>query len=502
MIEDFFFICRVSVGFKGLHGVTTAQEVIKNGNKVLKRTIRTVEQIYKPTSTKEKLDRKNEMKARGTLLMALPNKDQLKFYSYKDAKFLMKAIEKRNKPDIETISLDDLYKNLKIYKPELKGSSSTSQNPQNVTFVSSKSTNSTSSTNEANNTAFEVSIAHSQGNTVNSTSIDNLSDAVICAFLASQPNSPQLAREDLEQINPDDLKEIDLHWEMAMLTIRARRFIKRTGRNFDINGQKLVLIENRGREYGRKTMPVKNPTENDLIAQDGIGGYDSSYQAKEEHPTNYALMALTSLGSSSSLDSERIRRMLSPDQIKDIPPYKGNYIPPKLDLISIDEQVESDFVDVVSNVVSSNVKTVESKHESVDVKNKGIYSIIETKPVRKNSFSPPIIEDWNYDDESEVEFETKVDVKTVRPSIEKIKFVKTAREKVDKGNPQQKEHRKKRVIEIGCSRHITGNKCYLTDYEDYNGGFVSFGNGKGRVSWQKVTQSSMDGFGEMITTVL
>nr|GFD21372.1 ribonuclease H-like domain-containing protein [Tanacetum cinerariifolium] len=68
---------------------------IKNGNKVLKRTVGTVEQIYEPTSAEKKLDMKNEMKARGTLLMAPPNKDQLKFHSYKYAKLLMEAIEKR-----------------------------------------------------------------------------------------------------------------------------------------------------------------------------------------------------------------------------------------------------------------------------------------------------------------------------------------------------------------------------------------------------------------------
>ncbi|GJZ16233.1 hypothetical protein Tco_0551910 [Tanacetum coccineum] len=215
-------------------------EVILNGNKVLKRTVGETKQEYEPTTVEEKQDRGNEIKARGTLLMTLPNKDQLKFHSYKDAKLLMKAIEKRyegnkeskkvqrtllkNKEEIETISLDDLYKNLKIYEPELTGSSSTSQNPQNVAFVSSNSTNSNcnSSTNEADNTAYGVSAAHTQ---CNPTSGDNLSDAMIYAFLASQPNSPQLAREDLEQIDPDDLEEMDLQWEMAMLTITARRFI-------------------------------------------------------------------------------------------------------------------------------------------------------------------------------------------------------------------------------------------------------------------------------------
>ncbi|GKG09332.1 putative ribonuclease H-like domain-containing protein, partial [Tanacetum coccineum] len=95
-------------------------------------------------------------------------------------------------------------------------------------------------TNKADNTAYGVSTVHTQGNGVNSTSPDNLlCDAVICAFLASQPNSPQLAQEDLEQLDPDDLEEMDLQWEMVMLIIRASRFIKRTGRKLDINGQRV-----------------------------------------------------------------------------------------------------------------------------------------------------------------------------------------------------------------------------------------------------------------------
>ncbi|GKC74246.1 hypothetical protein Tco_1120129 [Tanacetum coccineum] len=207
-------------------------EVILNGNKVLKRTVGETEQEYEPTTAEEKHDKRNVMKARGTLLMALPNKDQLKFHSYKDAKLLMEAIKKRlqklisqleiqgevitqddmnlkllrslpsewkthayiwrNKEEIETISLDDLYNNLKKYKDELTGSTNTSQNSQNVAFVSSNSTNinSNNSKNEADNTTYRVSAAHTQSNP---TTRDNLSDAVICAFLASQPNSPQLA---------------------------------------------------------------------------------------------------------------------------------------------------------------------------------------------------------------------------------------------------------------------------------------------------------------------
>nr|GFB14340.1 hypothetical protein [Tanacetum cinerariifolium] len=53
-----------------------------------------VSQPIAPTTAEQKLDRKNELKARGTVLMALPDKHQLKFNSHKDAKPLMEAIEK------------------------------------------------------------------------------------------------------------------------------------------------------------------------------------------------------------------------------------------------------------------------------------------------------------------------------------------------------------------------------------------------------------------------
>ncbi|GKB56626.1 ribonuclease H-like domain-containing protein [Tanacetum coccineum] len=61
------------------------------------------------------------------------------------------------------------------------------------------------------------------------------------------------------------------------------------------------------------------------------------------------------------------------------------------------------------------------------------------------------------------------------------------------GNPQQKEYKEKGVIDSGCSRHMTGNKCYLDEYEDYDGGFVSFGDGKGRISRKgKIKTGSLD----------
>nr|GEX79509.1 hypothetical protein [Tanacetum cinerariifolium] len=210
-------------------------------------------------SAEQKLARRNELKAHGTLLMALPDKHQLKFNSHKDSKTLMEAIEKRfggntktkkvqktllkqqfenftgssfenldqihdrlqklvsqleihrvslfqedvnlkflrnhpsewkthtliwrNKADLEEHNLDDLFNSLKIYEAEVKHSSSTGNPTQNLAFVSSSNTNSTTDS----------------------------------------------------KIDVDDLEEMDLRWQMSMLTIKDRRFFQKTGRNLGDN---------------------------------------------------------------------------------------------------------------------------------------------------------------------------------------------------------------------------------------------------------------------------
>ncbi|GJZ09592.1 hypothetical protein Tco_0543875, partial [Tanacetum coccineum] len=92
----------------------------------------------------------------------------------------------------------------------------------------------------------------------------------------------------------------------------------------------------------------------------------------------------------------------------------GNFIPFKPDLTFMDEIVESDNMDVTTIVTPSNVKKVELNHESADVKNNG--DDVEPKTIRNDSFRPLVIEDWNSDDDSEIEFIPNVEDKTVRPS--------------------------------------------------------------------------------------
>ncbi|GJZ38567.1 hypothetical protein Tco_0585130 [Tanacetum coccineum] len=205
-------------------------EVIENGNAPpITKIIKGVETIIAPVTAEEKAQRRLELKARSTLLMGIPNEHQLKFNSIKDSKSLLQAIEKR---------LQKLISQLEIHGESI------SQEDMNQKFLRSLSpewnTHTIVSTNGAVNTAYDATTASTQATAVNSTTINNLSDAVICAFFASQPNSPQLDNEDLQQINSDDLEEMDLRWLMAMLTIRERRFLKNTRRKFTVNGNETI----------------------------------------------------------------------------------------------------------------------------------------------------------------------------------------------------------------------------------------------------------------------
>ncbi|GJQ92722.1 ribonuclease H-like domain-containing protein [Tanacetum coccineum] len=217
---------------------------------------------------------------------------QLEIHAWNNIALIM-----RNKSDLDTLSIDDLYNNLKVYESEIKGQSSS--NSQNVAFVSSENT---SSTNEAVNTAHEVSTASSQGQASSLTYVDD----VMFSFFANQSNSQQLDNEDLEQIDTDDLEEIDLKWKVAMLTMRVKRFLKKTGRILNFNGKETVGFDktkdkcynchrrghfarefraprNHGNRNGdalRRVVPVETPI-NALVVQDGIGGYQMGLESLE-----------------------------------------------------------------------------------------------------------------------------------------------------------------------------------------------------------------------------
>ncbi|GKA66243.1 putative ribonuclease H-like domain-containing protein, partial [Tanacetum coccineum] len=180
------------------------------------------------------------------------------------------ALIMRNRDGIDDMDIDDLYNNLKVFEADIKGSFGSSSNSQNVAFLSAEDTSSSNEVNTANGVS--TTAGHSsQGQA-------SYADELMFSFFANQSNIPQLDDEDLEQIDHDDLEEIDLKWQVAMLSIRVKRFYKNTGRKLNFNSKEPVGFD--------KTK------DNALILQDGLG-YDWSYMTQDE-PTEFALMSYTS----------------------------------------------------------------------------------------------------------------------------------------------------------------------------------------------------------------
>ncbi|GKB59740.1 hypothetical protein Tco_0915926 [Tanacetum coccineum] len=269
-----------------------------------------------PATIEEKTCKKNDVKARSLLLMALPNEHQLTFDQYVDAQSMFAAIKARfggneatkktqkallkqqslpsewdthvvvwmNKPDFDTMGLDDLYNNFKIVEQKVKKSAGASNDDKNLAFVT---TSGASSTNNINTVNPEVSTATTKVNTA-STEIctASISDATVYAFLSTQPKGSQLVHEDLEQLHDDDLEEMDLKWNMALLSMRARKFYQRTGRKIIIDGSNTAGYDK------SKTVKIEDASEKAMCAIDGAD-FDWSDMAEEEIQANMALMAFS-----------------------------------------------------------------------------------------------------------------------------------------------------------------------------------------------------------------
>ncbi|GJX61332.1 hypothetical protein Tco_0294232 [Tanacetum coccineum] len=206
----------------------------------------------------------------------------LKFLRMMPSEWNTYVVVWRNKPDLNSI-----YNNFKIVEQEVKRTVTSSSNSgsQNVAFVSTPS-----NINEVNTANVHVSTASSTVSTDSThDNTVNLSDATIYAFMANQPNGSQLVQEDLEQIHEDDLEEIDLKWQLALLSMRARRYYQRIGKKTTIDGSDIAGYD---KSKLKRTVNVEDTSSKAMVAIDGAG-LDWSYMADEEVPTNLALMAFS-----------------------------------------------------------------------------------------------------------------------------------------------------------------------------------------------------------------
>nr|GEX66295.1 hypothetical protein [Tanacetum cinerariifolium] len=140
----------------------------------------------------------------------------------------------RTKSGVDTLNFDDLYNNLRVIESDVKGSTGSSSSSQNVAFVSSENT---SGTNEVN-VAYGGST--SSGHNSQKEGSSSYTDDLMYSFFSNQSSGPQLDHEDLEQVDEFDLEEMDLKWQVAMISTRLKKFYKKTGRKLHFDTKEPV----------------------------------------------------------------------------------------------------------------------------------------------------------------------------------------------------------------------------------------------------------------------
>nr|GEW01151.1 hypothetical protein [Tanacetum cinerariifolium] len=317
-------------------------------------------------------------------------------------------------------------------------------------FVSSPSPN---STNEVP-ADFGVSTGSPQVSTA------NLSYATVYAFLANQPNGSQLMHEYLEQIHMDDLKEIDLKWQLALLSMRAKRFFEKTGKKITINGSDIAgydkyKVEDEAfckrmqsaKETGKQNQESrkhKKDTEcGRHIFQSNSDSEIVVLKCKLEKISNEKDALETKIekfeNASQSLD-KLIVSQVTDNRKKGLgyvsynfipPPHTGRFSPPRIDLSHTGLPKFAK-----PSVQSYAVKPIEVVTQKSSVK--------ISAHVKENN-GAPLIEDWESDEEDEGHSHKQIE---------------------DQG-----------YFNSRCSQHMTGNISYLTDFNEFDGGYVAFGGG-------------------------
>ncbi|GKE07119.1 putative ribonuclease H-like domain-containing protein, partial [Tanacetum coccineum] len=385
---------------------------------------------------------------------------------------------------------------------------------------------------------------------------------------------------------PDDIEEMNLRWQIAMLTMRARRFLKNTGMKLTVNGNESIGFDkskvecynchkrghfarecraprnqnNKNRESSRRSVPVEISTSTALVSCDGLGGYNWSDQA-EEGP-NYTLMAYSSSNSNSEVSNDsnclkscmetvKLLKYQNDQLLRDLeksslmvlgykldkfenasksldkliecqivdnckeglgyekynavpPPYTANFMPPTPDLsfTGLDEFVNKPVVEnskamsseevpkevrkcndaliiedwVLDTVLVNIARKVNTAHSKTTMNAARPMSYLSKiahstakKPINKNtSFK-------NNNINQKVNTVRGKEVTTARPKAV-VNVVKGNNVNVVKASACWDQG----VIDSGCSRHMTENMSYLTNYEEIDGGYVAFkGNPKG-----------------------
>ncbi|GJT80031.1 putative ribonuclease H-like domain-containing protein [Tanacetum coccineum] len=148
------------------------------------------------------------------------------------------AITLKTKGGLDYLSFDDLYNKLRTLEIDVKGGSSYDSRgtsaPTHSAFISAASTNSKMSYADSQNQSPSITFTTASSSADTSS---NVIESVLHSFVAESDPQQQITYEDFDQIGKLDLEELDIKWQMAMLSVRINRFEKKAGRKMKFNNR-------------------------------------------------------------------------------------------------------------------------------------------------------------------------------------------------------------------------------------------------------------------------
>ncbi|GJQ91505.1 retrovirus-related pol polyprotein from transposon TNT 1-94 [Tanacetum coccineum] len=400
----------------------------------------------------------------------------------------------RTKPEVDNLSFDDHYNNLRVFESDVKGSTGSSSSAQNVAFVSSESI---SSTNDVS-TAYDVST--SSGYKSQRENSSSYTDELMYSFFANQSSGPQLDHEDLEQLDEFDLEEIDLKWQVVMISMRLKKFYKKTGRRLKFDAKEPVGFD--------KTKEEPKA----LVTLNGEG-VDWTSHAEDEQE-NFALMANSNSGSDTEALHPKWRaKVMAIKESKDLTSLSLELIR-NLEVQEMIIKKDSKIVKAKGERISLALK---AKKESSDKECSTSGSEDEEYAMAVRDFKKFFKEeedscgDPNHlirecpkppKDKNQKSFVRGSCSDSGEEDDEKVKnkmcLVAQASSEICLGVYLEPDEW---IKDSGCSKHMTGNRKLFSSYKANNGGNVIFGKnlrgniiGKGKICDNKcrVTFSEHD----------